>query len=243
MAAELATHVALVTGAGRGIGRATALRLAHAGCDLALVGRTQSEIEAVAAAVSSSGVRARALAADITDEAQVASMLQRALSELGRISILINNAGSAPARTPMHKMRVADLDRTLATCLRAPIVLSRLLLPDMLAQQRGAIINVVSSAPRRARPGEAVYAAAKAGLLAFSHVLFAETRNSGIKVAAICPGYVDTGFVPPNRRVDRTKFLRPEDVAETIFQVLTGAPWLCPTEVILEPQLDPEAGA
>jgi 3-oxoacyl-[acyl-carrier protein] reductase len=240
MIAELATHVALVTGAGRGIGRATALRLAQAGCDLALIARTESELEVVAAAASSSGVRARALPADITDDVQVECMVQRAFSELGQISILINSAGSAPPRTTINKMRVADVDRTLATCLRAPIVLSRLLLPSMLAQQRGAIVNVASSTHRSAPRGEAVYAAAKAGLIAFSRALFAETRHCGIKVAAICPGYVDTGFVPPNRRVDRTKFLRPEDVAGIIFQVLTSGPRLCPTEVILEPQFDPE---
>ncbi len=240
MPGELATQVALITGAGRGIGRATALRLAQAGCDLALVARTQSELDAVGALAVPYGVRAVALAADLADDVQLQSLPERVTASLGAVSILINNAGNAPPRTPLAKMRLGDLHATLATCLRAPMLLSRLLLPEMLARGRGAIVNVASSTHRDRRPGETGYVAAKAGLVAFSRALFAEVRNSGVKVAAICPGYVDTGFVPPNRRVDRTRFLRPEDIAQTIFQVLTNPMHCCPTEVIVESQMDPE---
>ncbi|MGD0948524.1 MAG: SDR family oxidoreductase [Candidatus Binatia bacterium] len=240
MPAELSNNIALITGAGRGIGRATALRLARAGCDLTLVARTQAELEAVAAEAAPSGGRTLVLPADITDDAQVEFLLQRAVVQLGTISILVNNAGYAPPRTRVGKATVAEWDRVLATCLRAPMVLSRLLLPDMLAHRRGAIINIGSVAARAVRPGEAAYAAAKTGLVAFTRALFAEVRGSGIKVAVICPGYVDTDLVPVNRRVDRSKFLQPEDVAETIFQVLTSDPRACPAEVILEPQFDPE---
>jgi short-subunit dehydrogenase len=237
---DLRSNVALITGAGRGIGRATALRLARAGCDLVLVARTRAELEAVAAEAAASGVRTLVLPADITEDTQVESALQRAVVQLGTISILINNAGCAPPRTRVGKAAVAQWDRVLATCLRAPMVLSRLLLPDMLVHRRGAIINIGSIAARALRPGEAAYAAAKAGLVAFTRALFAEVRGSGIKVAVICPGYVDTDLVPPNRRVDRSKFLQPEDVAEAIFHVLTSDPRACPAEVILEPQFDPE---
>jgi 3-oxoacyl-[acyl-carrier protein] reductase len=240
VSAELSNNIALLTGAGRGVGRATALRLARAGCDLALVARTQAELEAVAAEVEPSTVRTLVLPADITDDTQVESLLQRAMEQLGTISILINNAGWAPPRTRVGKAAMAEWDRVLATCLRAPMVLSRLLLPDMLAHRRGAILNIGSVAARTARPGEAAYAAAKAGLAAFTRALFAEVRGSGIKVALICPGYVDTDLVPANRRVDRSKFLQPEDVAEVIYQVLTSDPRACPAQVVLEPQFDPE---
>jgi 3-oxoacyl-[acyl-carrier protein] reductase len=240
MPGPLEGQIALITGAGRGIGRATALRLAQAGCDLALVARTASELDAVAAEAAPNGVRTLVLPADVTDDAQIEATLQRAVMQLGSISILINNAGVAPPRMHHGKAAVAEWDRMLATCLRAPMVLSRLLLPDMLVHQHGAMINVASSAARAARVGEAAYAAAKAGLIAFSRALFAEVRNSGIKVVALCPGYVDTTFVPPNRRVDRSKFLRPEDVAEAIFHILVLSAPLCPTEVTLEPQFDPE---
>lgn len=238
--ADLQNNIALVTGAGRGIGRATALRLADAGCAVALVARTGAELESVAAEIAPTGVRALVLPADVTDDAQVESLLRRTASELGSISILVNNAGSAPSRAAHAKAAVAAWDRMLATGLRAPMVLSHLLLPDMLAHRRGAIINVASLAARSARAGEAAYAAVKAGLIAFSHALFAEVRNSGIKVAAICPGYVDTAFIPPNRRVDREKFLRPEHVAEVIVGVLAAPAHLCQTEVLVEPQFDPE---
>lgn len=240
MSAELTSEIALITGAGRGIGRATALRLARAGCDVALVARTRAELESVAAQAAAAGRRALVLPADVTDDAQLAALVEKIARELGGVSILVNNAAAAPPRTAFSKSSMHEWDRVLATCLRAPLALTRLLLPDMFARRRGAIINLASIAARTERAGEAVYAAAKAGLVAFTHALFAEVRNSGVKVVAVCPGYVDTTLVPPNRRVDRSKFLQPEDVAEAIFQILTSAPRACPTEVILEPQLDPE---
>jgi 3-oxoacyl-[acyl-carrier protein] reductase len=240
MAEELDGHIALVTGAGRGIGRAVALRLAAAGCDLALVSRTREELEEVAEAAAPTGARTLVLEADVTDDAEVESILQKTLLQLGSVSVLVNSAGTAPSRRVHGKADIADWDRMLATCLRAPMVLSRLLLPDMLVHKRGAIVNIGSTAGHRSRPGEAAYAAAKAGLLAFSHALFREVRENGIKVVAVCPGYVDTDFIPPNKQVDRGKFLRPADVAEIVFDVINSPAHACPTEVILEPQFDPE---
>jgi len=240
MSIEIRNAVALITGAGRGIGRATALRLARAGCTLALVARTEAELRAVAEEAAAHGGRALALPADITDDRQLESTLRHVATELGTVTILINNAGWAPRRQPVTKAAVAEWDCLLATCLRAPMVLTHLLLPDMLARKHGAIVNVASLAAHHTRAGEAAYAAAKAGLLAFTRGVFAEVRDSGIRVSAVCPGYVDTGFVPANRRVDRGKFLRPEDVAEAIFQVLTCDLRVCPTQVVLEPQFDPE---
>jgi NAD(P)-dependent dehydrogenase (short-subunit alcohol dehydrogenase family) len=236
----LANHTALITGAGRGIGRATALRLAREGCNVALVARTAAEVEAVAAEIEPSSARAFVAVADITDDAQLESLVQRVLKDLGCVTILVNGAGVAPPRTPVVKGTMMDWDCVLATCLRAPIVLTRLLLPHMLARKSGTIINIASVAARAPRAGEAVYAAAKAGLVAFTQALFAEVRDSGIKAVAVCPSYVDTNFVPRNRRVDRSKFLRPEDVAETIAAVLAAPPNACATEVIVQPQFDPE---
>jgi len=240
MAGELQGHIALVTGAGRGIGRAIALRLAVAGCDLALVSRTAEDLERLADEVGPTGARTLILPADITDDTQAEAILEKTLLQLGSISILVNSAGTAPPRRVHGKADIAEWDRMLDTCLRAPMVLSRLLLPDMLVHNRGAIVNIASTAARRARPGEAAYTAAKAGLLAFSHALFHEVRDNGVKVVAVCPGYVDTEFVPANKHVDRGKFLRAADVAQVVFDVITAPPHACPTEVILEPQFDPE---
>lgn len=240
MALDLSREIALVTGASRGIGRAVALRLAQAGCDLALVARSRQDLEAVAEEAGASGVRTLVLPADITDDAQVESLLQTVLIQLGSISILVNNAGVAPPRGAHGKAAMRDWDRMLATCLRAPMVLTHLVLPDMLVHRRGAIVNVASLSGRVPRPGEAAYAAAKAGLIAFSHSIFAEVRNSGVKVVAVCPGLVDTRFIPPNRRVDRSKFLQPDDVAEAIINLLRTPAHVCPTEIVLQPQIDPE---
>jgi 3-oxoacyl-[acyl-carrier protein] reductase len=120
------------------------------------------------------------------------------------------------------------------------MVLSRLVLPDMLAHGSGAIVNISSIASKRGRAGEAAYAAAKFGLLGFTQSLYEEVREHGIKVTAVCPGLVDTDFIPPNRSVDRTKFIRPGDVADVIVQILTTPLGVCPTEIVIEPQFNPE---
>jgi 3-oxoacyl-[acyl-carrier protein] reductase len=120
------------------------------------------------------------------------------------------------------------------------MVLTRLVLPDMLAHNQGAIINIASIAGKRGRSGEASYAAAKFGLLGFTQSLYDEVRQHGIKVAAICPGLVDTDLIPDNKKVDRAKFLQPDDVADAVQQILTSPIRACPTEIVLEPQFDPE---
>ena len=141
----------------------------------------------------------------------------------------------------MLKTSLADWDRTLATCLRAPMVLTRLVLPDMLAHGRGTIVNIASIAGKRGRAGEAAYAAAKFGLLGFTQSLFDEVRDHGIKVAAICPGLVDTDLIPPNRRVDRASSCSRPTSPTRSCDVLTSPLRACPTEIVLEPQHDPEA--
>jgi NAD(P)-dependent dehydrogenase (short-subunit alcohol dehydrogenase family) len=233
---------ALVSGAGRGIGRAIALRLSAAGCRVAALGRTAATLEETArAAEAAGGAPVLPVAVDITRDEDLEAALRIVIERLGRITVLVNNAGFAPPRASVLKTPLADWDRTLNTCLRAPMVLTRLVLPDMLAHGRGAIVNIASVAGKRGRAGEAAYAAAKFGLLGFTQSLFAEVRGHGIKVAAICPGLVDTDLIPPNARVDRGKFLQTSDVADAVFDVLVRPLRACPTEIVLEPQYDPEA--
>jgi NAD(P)-dependent dehydrogenase (short-subunit alcohol dehydrogenase family) len=235
-------HVALVTGAGRGIGRAITLRLAQAGCRVAALSRSAGPLaDTVRAAAAAAGGEVFPLAADITHDEDLEAAVRAIIERLGRITVLVNNAGFAPPRNTVLRTSLADWDRTLATCLRAPMVLTRLVLPDMLAHRRGAVVNIASIAGKKGRAGEAAYAAAKFGLLGFSQSLFAEVRGHGIKVAAICPGLVDTDLIPPNARVDRAKFLQPSDVAEAVYDVLSRPLRACPTEIVLEPQYDPEA--
>jgi 3-oxoacyl-[acyl-carrier protein] reductase len=240
---SLNDQVALVTGAGRGIGRAIALRLARAGCQVGALARTGRELDATAAAAALDAASAAILPipTDVTRDDELEAAVRLIIERLGRITILVNNAGFAPPRSSVLKTGLADWDRTLATCLRAPMVLSRLVLPDMLAHGRGAIVNIASIAGKRGRAGEAAYAATKFGLLGFTQSLFEEVREHGVKVAAICPGLVDTDLIPPNKRVDRDKFLQPTDIADAVFHILTTPTRACPTELILEPQHNPEA--
>jgi 3-oxoacyl-[acyl-carrier protein] reductase len=240
---ELRNQTALVSGAGRGIGRAIAVRLAGEGCRVAALARTESELEEtveLAKAATPPAGTILAVPADVTRDADLEQAVQHVIQRLGRVRILVNNAGFAPPRASVLKTSLADWDRTLATCLRAPMVLTRLVLPDMLAHGQGAILNIASIAGKKGRAGEAAYAAAKSGLLGFTQSLFEEVRSHGIKVAAICPGLVDTELIPPNSRVDRTKFLQPSDIADVVVAVLLSPARTCATEIVIEPQLDPE---
>jgi short-subunit dehydrogenase len=119
------------------------------------------------------------------------------------------------------------------------MALTKLVLPGMIERQQGAIINICSLAGMTGKAGEAAYAAAKFGVRGFTQSLFAEVREYGLKVSTICPGYVDTEMIPPNRRVDRTKMLHPEDVAEAVYSVVMSSAQACPVEIVLQPQYDP----
>jgi 3-oxoacyl-[acyl-carrier protein] reductase len=242
MRPNLHDQVAIVTGASRGIGRAIALRLAEAGCRVAAIARSKGQLDATAEMATAAAFRTiLPVPADITNDGELEAAVRVVIERLGHVAILVNNAGIAPPRTMVVKTSLADWDRTLAICLRAPMVLTRLVLPDMLAHQQGAIINIASIAAKKPRAGEAVYAAAKFGLVGFTQSLYEEVRNHGVKVCAICPGFVDTGLIPPNKHIDRAKFLLPADIADLVYEVLQSPIRACPTEIVVEPQFDPEA--
>jgi len=220
---SLTREVALVTGAGRGIGRAIALRLAQEGAAVALVARTESQLQAVAREIAAFQNRALAVAGDVGDDEFLQVALARIRGSLGAITALVNNAGWGPPRTPLARTTVTDIERMLRTNLWAPILLARAVLPDMQASGHGWILNVCSAYALDPHPGETVYAATKAGLLSFSRALARECRPAGIRVAALCPGYVDTALIPHNRRVDRAAFLQPDDVAAVALEFFLGS--------------------
>lgn len=240
MASPLRAHVALVTGAGHGIGRAIAIQLARAGCQVAALARTESELAdtAAEAAAEPGAAAVLPLPTDVTRDADLERAVRVVIERLGRITVLVNNAAFAPPHSTVLKTSLADWDRTLATCLRAPMVLTRLVLPDMLAHGRGTIVNIASIAGQRGRAGEASYAATKFGLLGFTQSLFDEVREHGIKVTAILPGPVSSEQLPP---AERTRLLRPADIAAAVVQVLIAPPGACPAEIVLEPLHVPEA--
>lgn len=235
----LAGCVALVTGASRGIGRATALRLAEAGAVLAVTARSEHALSTVGEAVHRTGTGVLVVPTDLTNDQQVEALVSATLTRFGHIDILVNNAGGGPPRTPIVKARVADWEWTLRVNLWAAMLLTKLVLPTMIERRSGVIVNIGSLAGLTGKAGEAAYAAAKFGLRGFSQSLFDEVHEYGIKVSTICPGYVDTALIPPNRRVDRSKMLSPEDVAEAVYTVATSSPRCCPLEIVLHPQHDP----
>jgi short-subunit dehydrogenase len=233
-------RVAVVTGAGRGIGRAIALELARAGYSLCLAARSRDELEQTRSQSGLPPERALIVLVDLASEEAPEQLISAALDCFGRIDVLVNNAGWAPARTPLLKMRTADLDRMIAVNLRAPIALTRLAATAMVAQGAGTIVNIASSAALKAPAGEAAYAATKAALIAFTRASFHEMRHSGLKLTVVVAGLVDTALIPNNKRLDRTAMLTTADVARAIMQIVDSPAGACPVEVTLEPQLDPE---
>ncbi len=233
--------VAIVTGAGRGIGRATALALAREGFTLCLAARTRDELEQTRVASELPNERALIVLIDLAQEDAPAALIETVLDCFGRIDVLVNNAGWAPARTALTKVSAADEHRMLGVNLRAPLALARMAAAAMIERGTGgAIVNIASTAARRTPPREAVYAAAKAGLVAFTHSAFAELREHGIKVSAIVPGLSDTALIPDNKRLDRSAMLSPDDVAAVVISVIKAAARACPVEIVLEPQRSPE---
>jgi NAD(P)-dependent dehydrogenase (short-subunit alcohol dehydrogenase family) len=232
--------VAIVTGAGRGIGRAIALALAAEGFSLAIAARTRDELEETRRKTGLPNERALIVLVDLAHEEGPEALFETTLDCFGRVDALVNNAGWAPARTSLLKLAPADLDRMLALNLRAPIALARMAATAMAERGGGSIVNVASMAARRTPAGESVYAAAKAGLVAFTHAAFAELRERGIKVAAIVPGLVDTALIPENKHLQRALMLAPQDVAAAVMQVVKSPPRVCPVELVIEPQRQPE---
>ena len=235
--------VAIVTGAGRGIGRAVAIELARAGFALCLAARTREELEQTRALTGLEPSRSPIVLVDLAGESAPDDLFGAALDHFGRLDLLVNNAGWAPPRTPLVKISPADQDRILAVNLRAPIALARLAATRMAHDPGGGlIINIASPAALNTPAGETIYAASKAGLVAFTRACFAEFRGAGIRTCVIIPGLTDTALIPHNKRLDRTLMLRPADVAAAVMNVVNAPADVCPVELVLEPARDPMRG-
>jgi 3-oxoacyl-[acyl-carrier protein] reductase len=235
---SLAGKIVLVTGAGRGIGRAVAINLAEAGCRVILTARTLDQLEQVQQEISTNGGEAVCIAADLTREEEIDLLVAESSRYRESVDFLINNAGWGK-RAPIIKGRREDWDQTLRLNLRAPMILAKALLPPMIAKGNGAVINIGSISGKTGEANGAAYSASKFGLIGFTQSLYEEVREYGIKVAVILPGFVDTPLIPPNRQLDRSKMIQPADVAQTVHYVLTSPSTCCPVEITLRPQKSP----
>jgi NAD(P)-dependent dehydrogenase (short-subunit alcohol dehydrogenase family) len=186
---------AVVTGGGRGIGQAVALRLARNGGPVAVVARSPGELAETVALVEADGGQAHAESVDVTDADGVARAFEAIVRRLGPVDLLVNNAGTAAAIGPVWEVEAEDWWRDVETSLRGAFLCARAVLPDMLERRRGRVINMSSYVALRPSPSLSGYAAAKAALLSFTEALAAEASPYGVAVFAASPGHVRTATV------------------------------------------------
>jgi len=227
-AGALAGRVALVTGAGSGIGRAAALELAAAGADVALLGRRPGPLQQVAALASGLGRRAVACPADVTDASAVEAAVRGVAAALGPADIIVAAAG-VNAWADIANLAPATLRAALATNVEGVANVVRAALPAMRAAGRGKVIVVASDNGRRPEAGGGGYVASKFGAVGLALSVSAELHAAGINVHVVEPGCVDTPWYPPDEEAPRERMLHPDDVALAILFLAT-----LPGHVVLE---------
>ena len=230
-------QTALVTGAGKGIGRAIALRLAANGYNLFLLGRDVDALTAVTTDCTALSAQAAFLAGDLRETGYIDDAVRAARARFGQIDVLVNNAGIA------HQSAVQDADleawrAVLDLNFGAAMTLTRSVAPEMVERRHGAIINVSSISGRYTNAGSAIYAASKHALNGFTGCVFEDVREFGIKVSCIMPGFVDTALTS-NMGMRAERMIRPDDIADAVAFVLASSARCCPTEIVIRPQLQP----
>ena len=213
--------LAVVTGAGSGIGRAVALALARRGLDVALVGRTEDSLRSTAAAIERLGVCAGVSVADVAVELDVARAARAVLGGGVAPSVVVNNAGIAGRRAPIDELAAGDWDAVLGANLRGVFLVTRALLPSMKAAGSGRIVTVASISATLGTAGLAPYCASKWGAVGFTKALAEELRGTGLQALSVLPGTVDTpmarvgGFAPQ---------MTPDEVAGLVAYAALDAP-------------------
>ncbi len=236
--ASLAGQVAVITGAGRGIGAAIAAKLASLGATVVVCGRTRGPLDSTAGAISKAGGRAEALECDVTDLHSVEAVAAHVAETLGRLDILVNNAGVGGFGGPLHQLPPESWDQVLNTNLRGVYYCIRAFAPMMIRARTGHIINISSLAGKNALPNGAAYAASKWGLNGLSYSVAEELRTHKIRVSVVCPGSVDTEL-SPHAGKDKSKMLQADDVGHVVSMLVTQAPQSFVSEVLMRPTQKP----
>ena len=232
---SLENKVAVVTGAGRGIGRAVAIELGNCGMRVALAARTRTELDETASAIRGAEV----VPTDIRERDEVERLLDRAVRGLGPIDILVNSAGIG-MYGPLTGSTDVDFDAVLNTNLKGIFFACRYVLPSMIERKRGHIINIASIAGKVGSANRTLYCASKFGVVGFSHALAEEVRQDGIRVTVICPGSTNTAFSPENKEgKSRERMLQPADVAGAVRMIVASEPNSFISEVVMRPTRKP----
>lgn len=231
-------QVAVITGAGRGIGAAIACKLAALGANAVLCGRTQATLDATARTILDRGGKAEVIPCDVTVLHQLEYAATRVDSTFGRIDILVNNAGVGGFNDALHNLLPAEWDRILNTNLRGVYYTIRAFAPIMIRNYSGHIINISSLAGKNALPNGAAYAASKWGLNGLTYSIAEELRVHNIRVSVICPGSTETELSPHVGK-DPAKMLQPADIAHAVAMLATQAPQSFVSEILLRPTQKP----
>lgn len=231
-------QVIVVTGASKGLGAAIATRLAQAGCSLALVARSEQELNKLADQLTCEyGVIAQGFVCDLRNSQAVLDLAKQITKSFGHIDVLINNAGLGFYK-PFLEHSVEEHEAIIDVNIKAAVHFSYGVLPKMIERQSGQIINIASDVSHRPQPNMAVYSASKFALRGFSLSLLREVKEHGIKVGLLNPGIIDTCFnnnVPGNQQAKDA--LQPDSVADVVFQMITQPQFQLIDELTLHPQL------
>jgi len=236
---ELKGQVALVTGAGSGIGAAISRRLAAMGASVVLAARNLTHLERVQQAITADGGSAQAARLDLLDERSVANLAEEVERNYQRCDILVNNAGIGLIGKPLYEMTPAEWDQQMATNLRGPYLMIRAFAPIMIRAGSGHIVNISSLAGHNPLPNGAAYSASKWGLNGLTYSVAEELRPHGIRVSVVAPGSVNTHFGGVSSGKNPDKKIQPGDVAHVVAMLVTQAPQSFVSEVLLRPTQKP----
>ncbi|MFZ0481447.1 MAG: SDR family oxidoreductase [Terriglobales bacterium] len=236
--ASLAGQIAVVTGAGQGIGAAIAAKLSALGAQTVLCGRSRPALEHTASLIRDAGHQTAIIECDVTDLRSVQSLAERLERTFHRLDILVNNAGIMGPSGPIHELAPEGWDSIFNTNLRGVYYMIRSLAPLMIRAPSGHIVNISSLAGKNALPNGAAYAASKWGLNGLSYSVAEELRPHNIRVSVVCPGSVHTDF-SSHAGKNAEKMLQASDVAHAVAMIVTQAQQSFVSEILLRPTQKP----